>query len=327
MSRDIFATRTAVKPFEYPEVTKFSDAIQASPWNVTEWFPFTADVQDFHTKLDQIERVGLERTLLCVAQVEVKVKRWWGDIGLTLPKTEISNVGHVFAYSEVVHFQAYSELLDLLGLNEGYEQILTVPAIQGRVEYLEKYLKGAAHNTQEAFTLKLALFSLFVENVSLFSQFYIVKSYKRHRNLFKDIDNVIQATQREETLHALFGSLLINIIKEEHPEWFNDDFYAMLKRASLKAYEAECRIIDWIFEEGTPDYLSTDELKAFIRHRFNWSLSLIGAEPTFEVSPDEAQQFEWFNNQLLAEVEVDFFHKRSTDYTAHQQAFDPDDLF
>jgi len=42
------------------------------------------------------------------------------------------------------------------------------PVIQGRVDYLTKYLKGASDNSNENYTLTLTLFSIFIENVSLF---------------------------------------------------------------------------------------------------------------------------------------------------------------
>ena len=61
---------------------------------------------------------------------------------------------------------------------------------------------------------------------------------------------MVQATQKEEVIHALFGMYVIKQIQKEFPEWFNDDFYAKLYRACKKAFDAECRIIDWIFEAG-----------------------------------------------------------------------------
>jgi ribonucleoside-diphosphate reductase beta chain len=83
--------------------------------------------------------------------------------------------------------------------------LLQNPVIQGRVDYLTKYLKGAADNSNENYTLTLTLFSIFIENVSLFSQFVVIKSFNKYMNVLKDIDNVVQATQKEEVIHALLG--------------------------------------------------------------------------------------------------------------------------
>jgi ribonucleoside-diphosphate reductase beta chain len=43
-----------------------------------------------------------------------------------MPKPEIGAVGFTFAESEVRHMDAYSHLLEILGLNEEFEKITEV---------------------------------------------------------------------------------------------------------------------------------------------------------------------------------------------------------
>ncbi len=50
----IFDKRISYKPFEYPEVLQFVDAINKSFWVHSE-IDFTADVQDFHSNLQPYE--------------------------------------------------------------------------------------------------------------------------------------------------------------------------------------------------------------------------------------------------------------------------------
>lgn len=225
----IFLKRLAFKPFEYGEVIKYVEAIQHSYWLHTE-FNFSADINDFHVQVNEVERNAIKNCLTSISQIEVTVKSFWGDLYKHFPKPEFNAVGATFAESEVRHSLAYAHLLEILGFNEDFIIALQEPSIQGRVDYLSKYLKNAGSDNKEYYTLTLALFSLFIENVSLFSQFLIVKSFNKERNLFKGIDNVIQATQKEETIHALFGSYLIKLIKKEQPEWFNEDFYTKIER-------------------------------------------------------------------------------------------------
>ena len=54
--------------------------------------------------------------MLAISQIEVAVKSFWGDIYKRMPKPEIGNVGATFAESEVRHADAYSHLIQLLGL-------------------------------------------------------------------------------------------------------------------------------------------------------------------------------------------------------------------
>jgi ribonucleoside-diphosphate reductase beta chain len=322
----VFDRRVAFKPFEYPDIIGFKDAINHSYWLVSEW-NFTSDVQDFHVRLDDVERSAIKNTLLAISQIEVAVKKFWTKLGDRFPKAEFEQVGVTFGESEVRHADAYSHLLQVLGLNDDFTMLLQNPVIQGRVEYLTKYLRGAAENSNENYTLTLALFSLFIENVSLFSQFAIIKSFNKYRNLLKDVDNVVQATQKEELIHAMLGARIIRHIKNEFPEWFNEDFYAKLARACKKAYDAEALIIDWIFEKGELPFLSKDVLKELIKHRFNESLEMIGGTKVFDVDPAKLAELQWFIDELHAEVSTDFFHKKSVTYSKKTKSITAGDLF
>jgi len=323
---NIFEKRVAFKPFEYPEVTKYKDAINHSYWLVSEW-SFTSDIHDFNINLTEVEKHAIKNALLAISQIEVSVKKFWTKLGDRFPKAEFEQVGVTFGESEVRHADAYSHLLQVLGLNDDFSQLLQNPVIQGRVDYLTKYLKGASDNSNENYTLTLTLFSIFIENVSLFSQFLIIKSFNKYMNILKDIDNVVQATQKEETIHALFGAEVIRYIQKENPDWFNADFYEKLLRACKKAYDAECKIVDWIFEKGELSFLSKDVVKEFIKHRFNESLEMIGVEKVFEVKQDAIAQIDWFNEEIHSDISSDFFHKKPVTYNKFSQPINAQDIF
>ena len=322
----IFDKRTAFKPFEYPELAEYKNAINHSYWLVSEW-NFMSDIHDFSVRLTDVQRGAIKNAMLAISQIEISVKKFWTKLGDRFPKAEFEQVGVTFGESEVRHADAYSHLLEVLGLNNEFDQLLENPVIQGRVDYLKKYLTGAADNSNEKYKLTLTLFSIFIENVSLFSQFVIIKSFNKHLNCLKDIDNVVQATQKEEVIHALLGVYLIKQIQKEFPEWFNEEFYAKLYRACKKAFEAECNIIDWIFEAGELDFLPKDVVKEFVKNRFNESLEMIGGQNVFEVDQEKLEQLKWFNVEILAEVNTDFFHKKPVTYSKKVKPIKAEDLF
>jgi ribonucleoside-diphosphate reductase beta chain len=45
------------------------------------------------------------------------------------------------------------------------------------------------------YTKSVLLFSLFIEHVSLFSQFLIMMSFNKEKNILKGISNVVEATR------------------------------------------------------------------------------------------------------------------------------------
>ena len=324
--RNIFKPRMALKPFEYPELYSYVDAVRHSYWIHTE-FNFTGDIQDFKVSVNDVERSAIQNTMLAIAQIEVSVKTFWGDIYKKMPKPEIGSVGQTFAESEVRHMDAYSHLLEILGLNEDFERIKDIPVMLQRVNYLQNAVKTSKSDDNQEYAHSIVLFSLFIEHVSLFSQFLIMMAFNKHKNIFKGISNVVEATSKEEQIHGMFGIELVNTIKSENPTWFDDSFKNMLKIACIEAYESESQVIDWIFEKGELDFLPKKVVNEFIKDRFNKSLVSIGMEKIFEVDETLRAETDWFDDEVMATKHTDFFYKRPINYNKKSQSITGDDLF
>ena len=139
---NIFKKRVNLKPYEYPQLVEYVDAIRHSYWVHTE-FNFISDVQDFKVHLNDKERTSVTRAMLAISQIEIAVKSFWGDIYKKMPKPEIGAVGATFAESEVRHADAYSNLIQVLGLNSEFENLLQVPGIRKRIKYLDKTMNAS----------------------------------------------------------------------------------------------------------------------------------------------------------------------------------------
>lgn len=323
---DVFKHRLNLKPYEYPHLIEFQKAIQHSYWLHTE-FSFLSDIQDFNVNVTEEEKNVIKNAMLAIAQVEVAVKNFWGDLHNRMPKPEIGAVGATFSANEVIHHDAYSHLLEILGLNEEFEKIGEIPALSERVNYLTQAARYAKTESNRDFTISLILFSLFIEHVSLFSQFLIIMAFNKHRNIFKGISNTIEATSKEEQIHGLFGIALVDIIREENPEWFDEDMKNKVYEACQKSYESEMKVVDWIYESGDLKFLPKDTVKEFIKNRLNNSLLSLGYEKIFEVNEKLVDETEWFDDELIASKHVDFFVKRSINYSKRTRSITGEDLF
>lgn len=323
---NIFEKRVNILPYKYPQLLDYKDAIRHSYWIDTE-FNFTDDVQDFKVNITPEEKDIIKKTMLSIAQIEVSVKTFWADMYKRMPITEIGDVGMTFAESEVRHKDAYARLLRILGLEKEFETVVDVPAISARIKYLTKYLDGTRSRDDKMYTKSVLLFSLFIEHVSLFSQFLIMMSFNKHKNVLKGISNVVEATSKEEDIHGNFGAEIINIIRSENPEWFDEDFQELITTACKKAYKAECGVLDWIFEAGELDFLSKQTIQEFIKNRFNNSLKKIGYDPVFEINQDLIAETKWFDVEITATKEGDFFYKKQIDYNKKSKSITEDDLF
>jgi ribonucleoside-diphosphate reductase beta chain len=324
--RDIFKKRLSLKPYEYPELYEYVDAVRHSYWIHTE-FNFVGDVQDFNVNVDEKERNVIKNAMLAIAQIEVAVKTFWGDVYKKMPKPEIGAVGATFAESEVRHTDAYAHLLEILGLNETFQAIDEIPVLIKRVQYLERALTNAKSEDNKEYSQSILLFSLFIEHVSLFSQFLIMMSFNKYKNLFKGISNAVEATSKEEQIHGLFGINLINIIKEEHPEWFDSGFEEQVIKMCEEAFESEQQVVEWIFEKGEPNFISKDVVIEFIKQRFNNSLQSIGIKKIFTTDEKLLKESDWFYDEVIATKHGDFFNKKSINYNKKNKSITSDDLF
>lgn len=322
----LFDKRVQYKPFEYPEVLQYTDAINKSFWVHSE-VDFTADIQDFHAHLSIPEQSAIKNSLLSIAQVEVAVKSFWGNLYQHFPKPEMNGLGSTFAECEFRHSEAYSRLLEVLGYNDEFTELMKVPIIQERISYLSTALENAKSNDKKEYTISLILFSLLIENVSLFSQFAIVLSFTRFRGLMKNVSNIIAWTSVDEQIHANAGIYLISKVKEEYPDIFTPEAVKQVVDIVKLSIETESRMLDWIFNEGEIEVIKKVDLINFMKKRADDSLQQIGIAPVFNVSSEESGKMLWFEEEIYSNSLDDFFAKRPVEYTKFDKSISAHDLF
>ncbi len=322
----LFEKRINYKPFEYPEVLQFTEAINKSFWVHTE-VDFTADTQDFHSHLSPEEQNAVKNSLLTIAQIEVAVKSFWGNLYHHFPKPELNGLGSTFAECEFRHSEAYSRLLEVLGYNNAFEKLIEVPVVKERIRFLSSALSKVNSASEKEYVTSLILFSILIENVSLFSQFAVVLSFTRFKGLMKNVSNIIAWTSVDEQIHANAGIYLINKIKEEYPGLIDASLQEQTVEMIREFVEIEEQIIDWIFSEGEISTIDKNDLLNFIKFRVDESLRKIDFPQLFFISSMQYAPMKWFEEEVLANSMDDFFAKRPVDYTKHDKSITAADLF
>ena len=212
MSRDIFKKRVEYKPFEYPEVQQFIDAMNKTFWVHSE-VNFDADVQDFKTKLKPHEQECIKRNALAIAQVEVAVKPFWGDIHKTLPKPEFNNLGATFAESEC--FDKDTQVLTNSGFK--YFRDLTEEDLVAQYEISDKSVT-------------------FVKPTE-----YITKPFKGKLHHYKGRTMDLMVTPEHEIVVAEHHSRKVKKVKSCDGKWGRDYFTPV---AGYKAGDKEFTTLD-----------------------------------------------------------------------------------
>ena len=322
----LFTEQIARKPDLYPWTKQFIDAIWKGFWTPDE-FNFRSDYSQFKTDLTKQEQEVIVKTMSAIGQIEIAVKSFWADVGKHLPHPSIKDLGYAMANSEVIHNLAYEKILEVLHLTHVFEENLNEKVIRGRVDYLRKYLEKHYEDDKKQYVYSIILFTLFVENVSLFSQFYIIMHMNRNKAVMKDCAQQVQYTRNEEMLHAQVGIKLIQTLREEYPELFDQELQDRIQHECIESLKAESKVIDWIMGDYEVDGLSAPILKSFIAKRMADSLDQIGFDNS-EIVYDQAHVDKtfWFDEELYGANMTDFFQKRPVEY-AKGQGISADDLF
>jgi ribonucleoside-diphosphate reductase beta chain len=322
----IFEEQISRKPDRYPWTQDFIEAMHTGFWTDKE-FSFQSDIQDFRVSLTDQEREIIIRALATIGQLEISVKKFWAKLGDNLPHPSINDMGYVMANTEVIHGDAYERLLEVLGINDAFDRILELDIIKGRVNYLRKHLHKFHADNKKQFIYSLILFTLFVENIALFSQFYTISWFGRHKNLLKDTNKQVEYTSREENLHAMIGMKLIKVIRKEYPELFDQELEDKITHEAAEALKYELQIIEWIVNGYESENLNSQVLKEYIKNRMNYSLKEIGYKKIFDVNSELLSKTMWFEEQFLGNNQSDFFHSRPVEYSKKAKSFAVEDLF
>lgn len=320
----LFEEQISRKPDLYPQASEFISTMWHGSWTPDE-FDFKGDISQFKNELTEQEQQIITRTLSAIGQIEVAVKKFWSRLGDNLPHPSIADLGYVMADIEVRHNKAYEKLLDVLGLEEVFEENLREEVVAGRVKYLRKYLDKVYENDKKQYIYALILFTLFVENVSLFSQFYIILWFKRNKNLLNDTAQQVEYTRNEENIHAQVGIWLINTLRQEYPELFDEELEIRVRSEAWEALVAEAGIVDWMIGNYEADGLDANLLKQYIGHRIDVSMTQIGFDMGNKTQPRH-KEFKWMDEELYGYQMKDFFAGKDKNYGKNNKVYDIDEL-
>ena len=319
----IFEKKSHIDP-EYNFLEKYVHIMYRGFWtpakyekNITE-----VDAPHFFNSMGKSDQETIRRCISAISLVEDKIKTYWSTLVLDLPQTIIGDVGGLFAQSEVTHRRSYHALAEALKVN--VDDMLKEEVLKGRVEYLTKYVETDPKIIGKKRILKkLVLFTSLVERCSLFTQFYILMSYAKNNRGLKTISSLQESTAIEEVMHYSFGIDVINIIKKQYPNLWDEYFVELVTDNIKVAYQSELNLIDWFFEKGTPEHLTREEVVNFLNYNFNVVSNDLDLNLHFEVDDDLFNvKNSWFKAKVFMTTEPDFFDSAVSGYASDDEQTD-----
>lgn len=224
------------------------------------------------------------------------------------------------------HRRSYHSLLENLRIDP--KEIHDHPATKGRIDYLSKYLETDPKIIGKKRVLKkLVLFTSLVERVSLFTQFYILMSYARANRGLETIAALQQTTATEEVVHYSCGIDIINKIKEESPQIWDEYLVELIEKNIKSAYRAEENLINWFFEKGVPEHLTKKEVFNFLNYNMNTVCRDLGLGVSFDYDKKLYEdKNKWFMEKISTAGEPDFFAAPVGGYASEDVDIDLDNF-
>jgi len=307
MKKSIFKNHPAYKPFQYPWAYQAYVESEQAHWLVRE-VPLNEDVKDWKKTLNAKEKHLLTQIFRFFTQADCDIAKSYIDVYLPAFKTnEIRMMLLSMAARECVHIQAYSTLIDEVGMPETeYSMFMEYEAMVAKHNYMSQEregLEGLAHN--------MAVFSAFGEGLQLFSSFVILLNFTRVGKM-KGMGQIISWSIRDESHHVESMLRLFHTFMDEHPELWTADFKAKLYRTAIEMVDLEDKFIDLAYSQGEVDGLSADEVKQYIRHIADRRLLQLGLKPNYGVKKNPLP---WVDVIVNGKEHTNFFENKPTAYT------------
>jgi ribonucleoside-diphosphate reductase beta chain len=307
-SKSLFEPRSYYKPFEYPEAYKFFEQSEKMHW-LAEEVPMHQDILDWKNKLTETEKNFLTQIFRLFTQSDVDVAGAYATKYIPLfPKPEIRMMLLSFAAREAIHIQAYSHLIDTLGMPETtYKQFMEYEAMAEKHDYLETLLG----TDKSQLVQQIAAFSAFTEGVQLFSSFIMLLNFTRF-NKMNGMGQIIAWSIKDESVHVEGMTWLFKEFLKEHRDIWTDELKSQLYSIAEKMVELEDKFIDLAFSTGGVEGLTIEEVKRYIRYIADRRLIGLGMKGIFKV---KTNPLPWVEDILNAPEHANFFEQKATAYS------------
>jgi len=302
-------SREGYKPFRYPEAYAFWQKQQQTHWLPDE-VPLGEDVKDFNYRLTKAEVNLLTQIFRFFTQADVEVNDCYHRHYLSLFKpTEVTMMLTAFSNMETIHVQAYSHLLDTIGMPEAeYLAFLQYKAMKDKHDYLRGF------NTDNPYEVAktMAAFGAFTEGLQLFASFAILLNFPRFGKM-KGMGQIVTWSVRDETLHCEGIIWLFRQWIRENPTLDIEKLEQDLADICRTILSHEDAFIELAFELGDVTGLTAVEVKDYIRYIANMRMRQLGFR---DIYPDHIKNpLPWLAEILNGVEHANFFEQRATEYS------------
>jgi ribonucleoside-diphosphate reductase beta chain len=307
-----------LRPMRYPHFfDRFRDAIK-NTWTVEE-IDLHSDLSDLD-KLSPAERHLVSRLVAFFATGDTIVAN---NLVLNLYQHVNSPEGRLYLsrqlFEEAVHVQFYLNLLDTYVPDEteryeAFAAIENIPSIRRKAEFCFRWIDSvfdlrqlSTRDERRAFLLNLICFAACIEGLFFYGAFAYVY-FLRSRGLLHGLASGTNWVFRDESMHMAFAFDVVETVRREEPDLFDDKMAAEVADMLAEAVECEARFAEDLLGQGVPG-LSLADMRAYLEHVADRRLVQLGLPPRY----GSANPFAFMELQDVQELS-NFFERRVSAY-------------
>jgi len=280
-----------LRPMRYPRFfDMYRDAIK-NTWTVDE-IDFSDDLVDLQRKLLPAERHLVSRLVAFFATGDSIVSN---NLVLNLYQHINAPEARMYLsrqlYEEALHVQFYLTLLDnyipdLAEREAAFAAIENIPSIRTKAEFCFKWMNSISKlerietvEQRRQFLLNLICFATCIEGLFFFGAFAYVY-FLRSKGLLNGLADGTNWVFRDESCHMAFALEVVNTVRTEQPELFDDELEAQVREMLTEAVECEYQFATDVLGEGVPG-MSLPDMREYLQYVADQRYTQLGYQKHF----------------------------------------------
>jgi ribonucleoside-diphosphate reductase beta chain len=307
-----------LRPMKYPHFfDRFKDAIK-NTWTVEE-VDLHSDLADL-ARLSPAEQHLVSRLVAFFATGDTIVSN---NLVLNLYQHVNSPEGRLYLsrqlFEEAVHVQFYLNLLDTYVPDEqerfeAFAAVENIPSIARKAEFCFKWIDSIyelrslqTREDRRMFLLNLICFAACIEGLFFYGAFAYVY-FLRSRGVLQGLASGTNWVFRDESMHMAFAFDVVETVRAEEPDLFDDTMVQQVKDMLAEAVECEVQFAADLLEQGVSGMSLTD-MREYLQHVADRRLAQLGIDPMY----GSTNPFAFMELQDVQELS-NFFERRVSAY-------------
>jgi ribonucleoside-diphosphate reductase beta chain len=307
-----------LRPMRYPGFFEQFRAAIRNTWTVEE-VDFAADIADL-AKLTAGELHLVKRLVAFFATGDTIVAN---NLVLNLYKHLNAPEARLYLsrqlFEEAVHVQFYLTLLDSYLPDhseraQAFAAVDNIPSIRDKAEFCFRWIDSIeqldqlrTRDDRRAFLLNLICFAACIEGLFFYAAFAYVY-WLRSRGLLPGLASGTNWVFRDESMHMSFAFSVVDTVREEEPDLFDEQMRREVTSMLEEAVAAETQFAQDLCGDGLPR-MNTADMRRYLEYVADARLTRLGMPPRFNTP----NPFPFMDLQDVQEL-TNFFERRPAAY-------------